>query len=211
MKPIPSAPGYFASPDGTIYRSGKLIKSRSNGKGYLRIRTSVNGVLHDRYVHRLVCEAYHGRCPQGHECRHLDGNRGNNIPSNLAWATKAENEADKRLHGTLVRGERANGAKLSEDAVRAIRQQVAAGSSLKDLAPLYAVREASLSDIVSGKRWKHVSGAVIAKHNTRRFTVEQVAEIRTSGATLTSLAKKFGVAINAVWQVRARHTYVDLR
>lgn len=210
MKLIPSKPNYFATLEGSITRNGKTIKPRSNGRGYLRIKTSVCGQLKDAYVHRLVCEAYHGPCPPNMECRHKDGNRSNNAPGNLQWATKAQNEADKKNHGTIVRGERVKGAKLTQEQVIAIRREVTSGRSIKEIAPAYGVTPQSLSSVVSGSRWKHVPGAVRAKLNTRRLTPEQISEIRSSRSTLKDLAKKFGVTSNSIWQVRARQTYVDL-
>lgn len=42
-------------------------------------------------------------------------------PRHLRWATRAENMADKLLHGTDNRGERNALAKLNEDDIRSIR------------------------------------------------------------------------------------------
>jgi len=44
--------------------------------------------------------AFHGEKPDGYEARHLDGDKLNNHPSNLAWGTHSENECDKMKHGT---------------------------------------------------------------------------------------------------------------
>ena len=49
-------------------------------------------------VHRLVLEAFVGPMPEAMETRHLDGNPANNCLDNLRYGTRAENEADKRLH-----------------------------------------------------------------------------------------------------------------
>jgi hypothetical protein len=38
-----------------------------------------------------------------HEAAHADGNPLNNRPSNISWSTHAENEQDKRRHGTYAR------------------------------------------------------------------------------------------------------------
>lgn len=58
-----------------------------------------------RYFHRLVLEAFIGPCPEGMECRHLDGDAGNNRLENLAWGTPIENGEDKVRHGTMKRVE----------------------------------------------------------------------------------------------------------
>lgn len=161
MKPVPSCPGYFASEDGHIYRNGRPLKAQSNGRGYLKIKVSVENVQWDEYIHRMVCEAYHGPCPPDHECRHLDGIRPNNIPTNVQWATKAINESDKLPHGTLQRGERNGISKLSEWMVIEARILAANGCSVKEIARDWGVGYQGLKDAVFGRRWKHVPGALI--------------------------------------------------
>ena len=54
-------------------------------------------------VHRLVCIAWHGipESPSLHAA-HRDGDKLNNTPSNLYWATGTENELDKVKHGGNV-------------------------------------------------------------------------------------------------------------
>lgn len=165
MRSIPSAPGYFASDDGHIWRDGRQLAERSNGKGYLQVSLSIEGEVSDRYVHRLVCEAYQGPCPREHECRHLDGARNNNVPTNLQWSTKGVNEADKIVHGTLVSGERNGQAKLTEAMVIEARRRVAAGEQIKTVAEDFKVRAGRLRDAVRGKKWSHLPGAV---HSHRR-------------------------------------------
>lgn len=68
--------------------------------GYMRVSLSREGVVSVRSVHSLVTEAFIGPRPLGHEVRHLDGNPANNRLSNLTYGTRAQNEADKRAHGT---------------------------------------------------------------------------------------------------------------
>src|SRR6185369_8776869 len=108
---------YFAAEDGRIYRNSRPLVSQSNGNGYLRVSPSINGTVKTKYVHRLVCEAYHGPCPVGMECRHLNGRRYDNRPLNLAWSDKKTNEGDKRIHGTLPLGEKNQRALLTSEIV----------------------------------------------------------------------------------------------
>lgn len=51
-------------------------------------------------VHRLVCAAIHGPppSPDHTDVRHLDGDKGNNQASNLAWGTRSENMLDVVRH-----------------------------------------------------------------------------------------------------------------
>lgn len=104
-------------------------------------------------VHFVVCRAFHGPRPEGMVVRHLDGDSHNNHADNLQWGTQLENEADKVLHGTVVRGERHPYARLTEDQVRAIR---GSSGSNTELARLFGVAPTTIHNARSGRTWKHV-------------------------------------------------------
>lgn len=106
-------------------------------------------------VHRLVLQAFVGPCPEGMECRHLDGSHLNNRLENLAWGTREENMEDMRRHGTLAQGESAVQAKLTEVQVREIR---AARGLIpqKELAQKYGISQVAVSFIMTRRTWKHV-------------------------------------------------------
>ncbi|MER9217889.1 hypothetical protein NKI48_02990 [Mesorhizobium sp. M0644] len=84
-------------------------------------RLTVEG--RQRLVSRLVCEHKHGPTPTPeHEAAHSCG-RGSEAcctKQHLSWKTRIENEADKLIHGTMIRGERHGLAKLTEPEVRQI-------------------------------------------------------------------------------------------
>lgn len=160
MKPVPHCPGYFAGEDGQIYRNGTVRKPTTNGRGYLRIKTSISNVQRDEYIHRMVCAAYHGPCPRGLECRHLDGIRSNNRPGNLEWSDKLTNESDKRRHGTLNIGSFNGAAKLTSELVTAMRERARTGEAIKDIAASLGLGRAVVGDAVCGRRWGHIPGAL---------------------------------------------------
>lgn len=49
-------------------------------------------------VHHIVLTTFVGPCPEGLECRHLDGVKTNCRLSNLAWGTVTENAEDRKKH-----------------------------------------------------------------------------------------------------------------
>ena len=105
-------------------------------------------------VHRLVLETFIGPCPDGMECRHLDGDAANNNISNLAWGTRKENDADKVAHGTTARGEQQGASKLREWDVKWIRWFTDNGyASNRYLADVFGVCQAQISRIHTRQEW----------------------------------------------------------
>jgi hypothetical protein len=100
-----------------------------------------------------VLEAFIGPRPENCEVRHLDGDPSNNRLDNLAWGTKAENQADKVRHGTILRGTANPASKLTEADVLAIR---ASNKRQVDLAEIYGVTQPIISAIRLRKIWKHL-------------------------------------------------------
>lgn len=145
-----------AAPQGRT-RAGKIIKPRPLTKraGYMLVTLTHEGRRWHARVCRLVCEAFHGPPPTPrHEAAHLDGVNTNDTPGNLAWKTKAENEADKVGHGTRARGERMGNAVLSDDRVRAIR---ADSRPAKEVAADHGIHVSHVYMIKRRKIWKHVA------------------------------------------------------
>jgi hypothetical protein len=91
---VRSVPGRFLKPNKAYqarrgYDSVTLHDRDGSGRGY--------------FVHRLVLLAFVGDPEPGQECRHLDGDPGNNRLDNLAWSTHPENVNDQVRHGTAPR------------------------------------------------------------------------------------------------------------
>lgn len=104
---------------------------------------------------RAMCILAHGNPPtRSHEAAHSCGNGhlGCVNPRHLRWATRSENVADQRLHGTLRRGSAVNTSKLSAGDVERIRglRGIRKGAVL---AEEYGVSPAAISSILTGKSW----------------------------------------------------------
>lgn len=108
-------------------------------------------------AHRHVCELVHGAPPSlKHQAAHGCGNRRCVNPRHLRWATNAENQADRCLHGTSNAGERNPMHKLTEADVRSIKSRIGIARQ-SDLAREFGVSDALVSLIASGKKWSHVT------------------------------------------------------
>jgi hypothetical protein len=111
---------------------GKVLKSRPNEWGHLRVRAGAKL----RLVHVLVAEAFIGARPPGHYCCHNDGNPANNRLDNLRWALPKENVADRIRHGTYQYGERNPNARFTDQQVAAMRVD---SRSLHEIAADYGI------------------------------------------------------------------------
>lgn len=71
----------------------RIIKNSDNGLGYQKVNLSKNGKKNTKYVHILVATYFIENTEDKLEVNHKDGNKANNIFSNLEWATRKENES----------------------------------------------------------------------------------------------------------------------
>ncbi len=157
FREIKGYPEYHAGNDGSIGRGSKILKPwHNNNRQYLMVSLCNQGFVRKFLVHRLIAEAFHGPCPPGMQCRHLDGDRLNNRPENLAWGTSRQNQADSRVHGTRVLGERHPQARLTENKVRKIRRLKGTGMTIQAIADRFGVNRATIHDVLIRRTWNHV-------------------------------------------------------
>jgi hypothetical protein len=126
-------------------------------------------------AHRVICIEVHGQPPtRKHHAAHTCGNgrKGCVNPHHLRWATPAENEHDKLLHGTIVRGEKGVQTKLTRQQVleiRSLRGQI----TNKEIAIRYGVALSTISMIQIGLNWKWLKDGqseASAEHEARDGT-----------------------------------------
>jgi len=101
----------------------RTIAKQKNGHFTVHLRRSENKKYFytNAWVHQLVCVAFHGPRPSGiHQVAHIDGRTENNRADNLVWATRKENEAHKKLHGTALVRDRNHQTKINTRMVMAI-------------------------------------------------------------------------------------------
>jgi len=122
--------------------------------------TSGYGVIYidrkQRQAHREICARAHGPAPSNdhfaaHNCG--KGHEGCVNQRHLRWATPAENQADRIIHGTSSRGNGNGCAKLSPKDVFIIRQKILSGVPQAKIAREYSVSSSAVHLIKSGRNW----------------------------------------------------------
>jgi len=155
--PIPDFEGlYEASSLGRIKRLSRILKQQSSKLGYLYITLCKNNIKTSKLVHRLIAQSFHGNCPRGMECAHLDGIRTNNKVENLKWVTPKENQAHRKLHGTDNIGDNASQAILTNHDIPVIRKRRSNGETYKSIAKDYGVHLSTIQYAVNGRNWGHI-------------------------------------------------------
>lgn len=160
----------FRGPFTGIWR---LKATRPNKQGYLRYCLSDGDGAQDRFVSRLVLEAFVGPCPEGMEACHKDNNRLNNRLYNLYWGTHLHNMREQYRHGTRIINPDLGPATFGDADIRRLferfeqetgqtvaayrdREFRAKDGVIKTLAREFIMAPMTVIDLVRGRTHKHV-------------------------------------------------------
>lgn len=133
----------------------RILKESLSG-GYARLVLSRDRIKRGVAAHTLVLEAFVGPAPPNHETAHFDGDRGNNMLTNLRWATKADNAKDKIRHGTVIRGEKVKRATLTDHQAGEAKRRLRLGHRQVDIARDLGVTKFVIWSMSKGLCWTHV-------------------------------------------------------
>lgn len=197
-KPIPSLPGFEASNIGRIRalpflanskrvgqptqrRSGAIIKGEMLSSGYRAFKSKrVETGVRVRYlVHRLVCEAFHGK-PDFDDATvdHIDGDRLNNRADNLEWVTRSENSRRQNASGRgAPKGEKHPTAKLTDFQAEAVFRLKREGWAAIDISRLLRVSSSLVYGILIGKKRPHVSASASTSSTLRNQPLPKVGNV----------------------------------
>jgi hypothetical protein len=125
---------------------------------YLGVQLCGNGVKNKHYIHRLVVESFLTNTHEKNQVNHKDGNKINNVLSNLEWCTASENRRHAVDNGLLmVLGEDNPQSKLTEtDVVDIINTYNVGVFSQHEIARAFGIGVMQINRIVNGKAWTHI-------------------------------------------------------
>lgn len=107
---------------------------------------------------RYLCETLYGPPPtKKYEAAHSCGNPGCISPRHLSWKTHKDNEADKIVHGTQVRGVQAWNAVLTEEKVCEIKVLLRSGYGSTEISRKTGFHKSTIDNIKSGSCWAWVA------------------------------------------------------
>lgn len=161
---IPDFPDYAISNQGRVMRvtphkrtfPGRIVKAFPNKDGYL----SVHLCKRKKRVSQLVALCFLGPCPNGQEINHKDSIRNNDKSTNLEYITHKENVLHGHAFGFYKsqKGELNHNAKLTKQDIFSIINFRTLGWSLKQIASKFNIQIGTVSRILLGKQWAHLTG-----------------------------------------------------
>ena len=164
--PIPGFEEHYeASTEGRIRSLWCSMGQRSSPRnlspteadnGYLKVDLHKDGSHNYLYVHQVIARTFLGKCPDGLEVNHIDGDKQNNSPHNLQYVTPHENSQHAAENGLLnpPSGHDHWKSKLSRSEVKEVREKYASEDiSQSDLAEEYGVDQATISNVVNFKTY----------------------------------------------------------
>jgi hypothetical protein len=137
-------------------KAGRILKPKRKWNGYLFVGLYNGKGAKDESIHVLVAAAFIGPRPGKLDVAHINGVRDDNRAENLKYATRSENNFDKRNHGTDNRGSKNYGAKWTEEDVLAAMKMKAQGFRHREIAIMFNISRSAVTMALSGKQWKHV-------------------------------------------------------
>lgn len=142
----------------TTTKPDRVISSYVEKNGYATVAVQVDGKRKKFALHYLVARAFVPGYAPDLCVNHIDGNKTNNLPSNLEWVTRARNTQHAWETGLVdLRGDNNPMRKLSSGQVRIIRKMLGLGLSLGEIAVVANVSTSTISLIEKGHRWSSVS------------------------------------------------------
>lgn len=147
-------------------RKGKICTQSKSNLGYMTVGFTVNNKKVNKYVHRLVAEAFITNMNNYPQVNHIDCNKTNNRMYNLEWCTNSQNHihASKNglnklhLHRVAYSGEENGRSLLTKEQVLEIKQKyIPYKYSAKKLSKEYNVSESCITHILNNTSWKEIS------------------------------------------------------
>lgn len=140
----------------------RILKNvRGNKNGHLYVRISKNNIQKNKWVHRLVAQAFIPNPKNLPQVNHINNIKDDNRVENLEWVTLVENvlHSFKVLPGdmrNLPRGENNHFAKVKSEDVIKMRELSKQGVSNAQLGRMYGLDTSTVWHAVNYLTWENI-------------------------------------------------------
>ena len=200
---IPEHPDYFVNHKGEVY---SMRPDRHGNRGWRKLSPALghNGYLSlhlgrkvTAYVHALVALAWIGPRPRGYQINHIDGNKLNNTPENIEYATPSENLKHAHRTGlkktTKLYGEDAGQSKLTNKQ-RAELITLKGTMLQREAGELYGLSQAAVSRIWGADQYPQYGKRLSQEE------IKQITELKGTAA-YQEVMEKFNISHATVWRI----------
>lgn len=206
---------YAATEAGEIVnmRNGNIIKPVLSPQGYMHVSLSQSGKKKRCAVHRLVMIAFEGFDESKPIVNHIDGNKANNVYSNLEWTTYAEN-AQHSVDTGLRKKFKNEYRMYSDDLIHKVCKMIQENHRTCDIALELDVTTHLVCNVRKGFQYKEVSSqydfASIYPVQKRigYAKIEHVCELLENGSyTGAEISKITGVSQGSISRIKNKLDY----
>lgn len=187
-----------------------ILKCKITKSGYREAKL-FNVNYKDFLVHRLVALSFIPNPENKKQVNHIDGDKLNNVVTNLEWVTSKENAIHSIESGLKKVGSKSTSSKLKQSDVIQIRKLYLTGDyTHDDLGALYNVHPTTIGKMLNGTNWKqekHDDTELISEVLKRKYgggarkgkiilNNEQIKEmwsLHESGLSKRKIAEHFGI------------------
>lgn len=166
-------------------------------------------------AHRFGYKLLIGPVPDDLDVCHTCDNPPCQNPSHWFLGTSTENTADRHRKGRSrgPRGEESGNSRLRADQVVEIRRLARAKTPLREIARRYNLAPGTVSQIIHGKRWAHLTQDLTTTDKRTPLTAEQVQSIRRhyrNGLSQYKIAGRFAISRSTVAGIVRRRYWKHL-
>lgn len=149
---------YLISSKGFIIneKTKRELKLQDNGNGYKKVTLTINGLQVQKYVHRLVAQAFIANDNNKKQVNHINGIKSDNRVENLEWVTCSENQIHAHRTKLKSNGNLLWNGKFSKQQILDIFLMDKNGMKRYIIADKMKCSKSTITDILNGKRYKYI-------------------------------------------------------
>lgn len=152
-----------ASPSGLCWKTdrynlgtrGTKLASAGSVAGCLN-KTTKYWTYMSKMCHRIVYALVYGECPAQLTVDHIDGNKSNNMISNLQLLSRNDNSSKSHVGRIYNQGEDVSTSKITKEQVLSMYQMFQDYKTNKEVGEYFNLHERYISLVRHGRRWKEL-------------------------------------------------------
>lgn len=185
----------------------------------VNLKNKFTNKRHTVSVHRLVVELFIGPINKDLVINHIDGNKLNNIVTNLEIVTPKENSmhAFKMGLSLPMRGESNGNSILKESDIIKIYDLIKKGFNNEEISKIYNINFRTVSQIRTGLRWnylfiKHFEKSIKSRNSkySMEICIKVINEILNTDKKNIQISKEYNIEPSLISRVRSKETWLNV-